>query len=308
MKVIPNFSSYLIDENARVFSLKTNAFLSGSINGSKYHFYHLYDDFGNDRNIGAHRLMAMTYLELPDNYEELVVNHKDGNKLNNDIDNLEWCTHTENLVHAGLNGLSSKAKHVQVYDIYSNTVYFFSTMIECARYYGISKDAVSYRCLIGPERLFPGGLQFRSPATKEPFPTIPNIEKALKENGTLKALLVKDLQTGLITEFPKMSEAALMMNVKPSTISCSFERLTQPIIRNRYQLKKVIDTEDWLEPTKYGVEQKVIVYNSVTKEEREYTSAREAAKANGLKPTALSYRLQSEGKKIFSDGKTYKRL
>lgn len=308
MKVIPNFTSYLIDENANVFSLKTNEFLKGSINNSGYLFYHLYDDNHEDKNVGAQRLMAMTYLGLPEGYENLVVNHKDTNKLNNRVSNLEWSTYLENLIHASENGLTEKAKTVQVYDIFSDTVYFFQTMISCAKHYGITKDAVAYRCNIGPERLFPGGLQFRSPAIKESFPKIEDVEKALMENGTLKAILVRNLQTNEVSEFEKMSDAATFMEVRSSTISCAFERLSQPVIKNKYQLKKAIDTEEWLTPTKYGVEQKVIVYNSLTKEEREFNSAVEAAKENGLKTTTLNYRLQSNGRKIFSDGKTYKRL
>ena len=42
-----------------------------------------------------HRLVAMAFVENPNNYE--MVNHKDENKLNNHVDNLEWCDHTYNI-------------------------------------------------------------------------------------------------------------------------------------------------------------------------------------------------------------------
>lgn len=35
------------------------------------------------------------------------VNHKDGNKLNNSVDNLEWCTHSENTLHSYRTGLQT---------------------------------------------------------------------------------------------------------------------------------------------------------------------------------------------------------
>jgi|TARA_R110000868_G_scaffold395034_1_gene666552 hypothetical protein len=50
----------------------------------------------------VHRIIAETFLELPLDYENVryTVNHKDGNKLNNNISNLEWMTYSENNKHS----------------------------------------------------------------------------------------------------------------------------------------------------------------------------------------------------------------
>lgn len=53
----------------------------------------------------THRLLLDSFVENP--FCKRVSNHKDGNKLNNDLSNLEWATYTENLKHAYKNNLNS---------------------------------------------------------------------------------------------------------------------------------------------------------------------------------------------------------
>lgn len=60
----------------------------------------------NRKHRNIHRVIAETFIPNPSNLP--CVNHKDGNKLNNSVDNLEWCTHSENTLHSFQNGLQKK--------------------------------------------------------------------------------------------------------------------------------------------------------------------------------------------------------
>lgn len=96
MKQIYNYDNYMIDENGNVFNKTTNKYLKGSIGENGYKYYRLSQN-NHKKMYYAHRLVAEHFLNNPNNFP--VVNHIDGNKLNNNINNLEWVTYPENTKH-----------------------------------------------------------------------------------------------------------------------------------------------------------------------------------------------------------------
>lgn len=79
-------------------------YLSGSIYNNGYIYYSI-----DGKRISKHRLIAQYFIPNPSNKPQ--VNHIDGNKLNNDISNLEWVTPQENARHSWDIGLSKKSEY-----------------------------------------------------------------------------------------------------------------------------------------------------------------------------------------------------
>lgn len=98
----------------------------------------------NSKNYLLHRLVALTFLENPENKD--CVNHIDGNKLNNELTNLEWATCLENNMHKIQTGLSNSTKKVIQYDLQMNKLNEFYSIVECSEFLNISISCVSANC------------------------------------------------------------------------------------------------------------------------------------------------------------------
>lgn len=101
-KKIDGYDKYYIYDNGDVLNIETQKVLKGSIGQHGYKYYRLSQN-NKKTMFYAHRLVAEYFLPNPNNLP--VVNHKDGNKLNNEVSNLEWTTYSENAEHAHKNGL-----------------------------------------------------------------------------------------------------------------------------------------------------------------------------------------------------------
>lgn len=77
--------------------------------GTEYQIINLSKLDGKKRTFRVHRLVMMAFKPV-ENMDELEVNHLDGNKKNNKLENLEWCTTSENQKHAFKTGLQKARK------------------------------------------------------------------------------------------------------------------------------------------------------------------------------------------------------
>lgn len=94
-KTIQNEQAYEVSTDGRVRNKETKHVKSLRKSGKGYLRVTLYP---SGKTYSVHRLVAETFLNKPDGMNS--VNHKDGNKENNNLSNLEWCTPKQNTRHA----------------------------------------------------------------------------------------------------------------------------------------------------------------------------------------------------------------
>lgn len=88
------------------------------------------------KDLPIHRLVAEAFIPNPNNLN--TVNHKDGNKANNTVENLEWLSYSDNTKHAHQTDLNRNHKHVKCVEL----GIVFDSLRDVAKYFNCSRDTV----------------------------------------------------------------------------------------------------------------------------------------------------------------------
>lgn len=104
-KEIPDHAGFRCNQNGDIIG-KRGKVMKGHVDRCGYHEV-LLSENGKVKNCLVHRLVLATFCPI-ENMEKYDVNHKNGNKLDNRLENLEWCTRSENIKHSYKNQLQKK--------------------------------------------------------------------------------------------------------------------------------------------------------------------------------------------------------
>lgn len=151
-KPIPDFPNYEISDQGRIRNKNTKQIMRQKVDRG-YRRVTLFRD-GVKCSKLIHRLVVDSFMLNPDGKKE--INHIDGDKNNNGLSNLEWCTRSENMKHAYRTGLkqhSGGTPERAVRIIESGDVY--PSAHECARQLGLDPGHINH-CLTGKRKSHKG--------------------------------------------------------------------------------------------------------------------------------------------------------
>lgn len=140
-KIVLNNNEFLISKDGIIYNPTTKRYLKGAKRKDGYYNIRL-----NKKNYLVHRLVAIAYLPNPNNYDQ--VNHKDENKSNNNVGNLEWCTRKYNINYGTgkWRKWENKTKHVIQKDLQGNLIKEWNSCYEIERELGFSQSNIRNVC------------------------------------------------------------------------------------------------------------------------------------------------------------------
>jgi len=139
---------YQVSSFGRVksFRKKEPHLLSTCVGKHGYCVVLLYDSNGQRKNERVHRLVAQAFIPNPNNYP--YINHKDENKTNNHVENLEWCTAEYNSNYGTCKEriANSNSKPILKYDLDGSFICEYKSLAEAERIEGIDHATISLSC------------------------------------------------------------------------------------------------------------------------------------------------------------------
>lgn len=144
--VVKDFDDYRVSKIGEIFSVKRMKLMKPQVKGGYIIVKLLKEGVGYYKRV--HILVAEVYIPKPNSVMPLVVNHINGDKRDNCVENLEWMTYKENSQHACDTGLCPRpvGKAVIQCDDHGNTISTFETIKEASEKTGANSTTIAMVC------------------------------------------------------------------------------------------------------------------------------------------------------------------
>lgn len=182
-----------------------------------YRYTRVLNDLGQTKCLFRHRALCLTFKNYGLDPDGIVVNHKDGDPTNDDLDNLEWTTYSDNNSHAYEAGLRpNSCTPVLSKDLDTGKVRRFETLTSCARFYGYDRgEVIRRRILRGIDVLYTDRVLFKYDDGK-PWPETVN-DKTVTAYGGI-AVMAKNVFSGKVYIFDNANQCAEFIGATQSNV------------------------------------------------------------------------------------------
>lgn len=230
---VPYFTSYVVNKNGDVVNWRRDVVMAPYIAGVGYKMFGLTGDDGKRTIVGQHRILALAFIKYDRFVRKLDVNHIDGCKLNNALENLEFVSRKRNCDHAYQTGLRDDNVVVQVKSVFTKEVFQFYSISECARVLGMAHTVVLQRLKSDGQRVFRNGFLFKSKASQTPWLEVDATKLTHLGIGCVsKFRLRKD---DFVLETDSYSQVGAITGVCPSVVRWRLDNWPHPIKLNDYE-------------------------------------------------------------------------
>lgn len=159
-----NYTGYIIYSDGSIWSKYYSKVMTNKIMKDGYCRMQLYKN-KKGTMFNVHRIIAEVFIPNPE--KKPFVNHINGNKQDNRVENLEWCTQSENIIHAFMNGLSKPqvngklSKSVDQLTLDGEYIMTFPSTMEVERQLNIPHSQVSNVCKSKRHHNTAGGFKWK---------------------------------------------------------------------------------------------------------------------------------------------------
>ena len=138
-KIMVDYPNYIVTKDGLIYSISHKKYISQRDNAG-YQYVTLYNNTGISKDFSVHCLVATLYIVNSSNFP--MVNHINHNRNDNRVENLEWTTYTENMIHFG----KKNGKSVIKLDKDNNQIEIYSTIKEASEKNGITSSNITNVC------------------------------------------------------------------------------------------------------------------------------------------------------------------
>lgn len=314
---IPGHTGYMITRDGRVFKKSNSLFredreIRPRLSSAGYIRVRLVDGDKKPYTVGLHHLLGLTLVLNPDPLTKTMINHKNGIRTDNNLDNLEWVSNKENLLHARETGLIGVPSPCETRCCDTGEVLRFDTFRKMAKYFNVHHDTISYKLRFGETKVFADRRQYRNGHSDKEWYIPKDIDAEIKLGGTSKQIMLRSILDGEIIVFDKQTELAEELNISMPTISNRLDNYNG-ILPGFYQMKRLSDESEWLSDVEWLEQYQNAGYRAIyavdtnTGEPSIFSTTSECSKSNGVSMTNLNWWLKAPDK-IQCDGKKYSYL